>query len=140
MSIGVLDTCVVISLGQVDPSELPDQQAITTITLGELGVGPLIATDTAERARRQARLQAVEHHFADAMLPYDQAAARAFGIVMAGAIERGRRSRARVSDYQIAAIAIANQLSLYTVDVDDFAGIDGLDVRLVRPPAIGSAR
>lgn len=138
MTIGILDTCVVIALGQVDAGELPDEQAITTVTLGELTVGPLIAVDTAERARRQARLQAVEHHFADAMLPYDQAAARAFGIVMAGAIERGRRSRARVSDYQIAAIAIANQLPLYTIDVDDFAGIDGLDVRPVGAPPDGS--
>lgn len=138
MTVGILDTCVVIALGHVDAGELPDEQAITTVTLGELTVGPLIAADTAERARRQARLQAVEHHFADAILPYDQAAARAFGIVMAGAIERGRRSRARVSDYQIAAIAIANQLPLYTIDVDDFAGIDGLDVRAVGAPTDGS--
>lgn len=137
MTAGILDTCVVIALGQIDATELPDEQAITTVTLGELTVGPLIAAGTAERARRQARLQAVEHHFADAMLPYDQAAARAFGLVMAGAIERGRRSRVRVSDYQIAAIAIANQLPLYTIDVDDFAGIDLLDVRPVGAPQEG---
>ncbi|MFP5488003.1 MAG: type II toxin-antitoxin system VapC family toxin [Acidimicrobiia bacterium] len=137
MTVGILDTCVVIALGQVDPDDLPDEQAITTVTLGELTVGPLIAADVSERARRQARLQAVEHHFADAMLPYDQAAARAFGMVMAGAIERGRRSRARVSDFQIAAIAIANQLPLFTIDVDDFAGIAGLDLRPVRAPGSG---
>lgn len=134
MSAGILDTCVVIALEQVDPAELPDEQAITTVTLGELTVGPLIARDAFERARRQVRLQAVEHQFADSMLPYDQAAARAFGMVMAGAIERGRRSRARVSDFQIASIALAHQLALYTVNVDDFEGIDGLDLRPVSAP------
>jgi predicted nucleic acid-binding protein len=131
MSTGILDTCVVIALGRIDPAELPDEQAITTITLGELSVGPLIAIDPAERARRQARLQAVEHTFPNAMLPYDDAAARSFGAVMAGAIERGRPSRGRVSDYQIAAIALANGLPLYTVNVGDFDGIHGLDLRPV---------
>lgn len=135
MTAGVLDTCVVIDLGRIADDELPDEQAITTITLGELSVGPLIAGDPAERARRQARLQAVEHEFADAMLPYDQAAARAFGAVMAGAIARGRRSRVRVGDFQIAAIALSNGLPLYTVNVDDFAGIDGLELRPVTAPS-----
>jgi len=131
MNAGILDTCVVIALGQIDPGELPDEQAITTITLGELSVGPLIAGDPAERARRQAQLQAAEHAFADAMLPYDSAAARSFGAVMAGAIEGGRPSRGRISDYQIAAIALANGLPLYAVNVDDFDGIRGLDLRPV---------
>lgn len=131
---GVLDTCVVIALGTVDPSELPNDQAITTITLGELSVGPLITTDPVEQARRQARLQAVEHDFGESMLTYDQSAARVFGGVMAGALRRGRASRVRVSDYQIAAIAVANDIALYTINVDDFAGIDGLDLRAVAPP------
>lgn len=134
MSAGILDTCVVIDLGRLANDELPDEQAITTITLGELGVGPLITDDPNERARRQARLQAAEHAFAEAMLPYDQAAARAFGAVMAGAIARGRRSRGRVSDFQIAAIALANRLPLYTVNVDDFVGIDGLELHPVTAP------
>jgi predicted nucleic acid-binding protein len=131
MTVGILDTCVVIALERLHAAELSDEIAITTITLGELTVGPLIARDAKERARRQARLQAVEHRFVDAMFPYDHQAARAFGSVMAGAIDRGRRSRARVSDFQIAAIAIANQLPLYTINVDDFEGIDGLDLRPV---------
>lgn len=131
---GVLDTCVVIALGGLDPDELPDEQAITTVTLGELSVGPLTTNDPSERARRQACLQAAEHDFAESMLVYDQAAARAFGTVMAGALRRGCRSRARVSDHQIAAIAIANRLALYTINVEDFAGINGLDLRTVTPP------
>jgi tRNA(fMet)-specific endonuclease VapC len=132
---GVLDTCVVIALGSVNRDELPEEQAITTVTLGELSVGPLTTDDPVERAQRQARLQAVEHDFGESMLVYDQSAARAFGIVMAGALRRGRTSRARVADLQIAAITIANGLALYTINVDDFAGIDGLDVRPVTSPA-----
>lgn len=131
---GVLDTCVVIALGAIDPAELPDDQAITTVTLGELSVGPLTTEDPAERARRQARLQAVEHDFAESMLDYDQRSARVFGAVMAGALRRGRSSRARVSDHQIAAIAMANGLALYTINVADFGHIDGLDLRSVSAP------
>ena len=131
---GVLDTCVVIALDAVDPDELPDDQAITAITLGELTVGPLATDDPDERARRQLRLQAVEHDFAESMLDYDPAAARVFGAVMAGALRRGRRSRVRVSDYQIAAIAIVHGLALYTINVEDFAQIDGLDLRRVTAP------
>lgn len=131
MSVGLLDTNVVIGLELVDPDELPDDQAISTITLGELSVGPLIASDPVERSRRQARLHTVERQFASAMLPYDEAAARAFGAVMAAALARGRSSQARTHDFQIAAIAIANGLPLYTANVDDFLGIDGLDLRTV---------
>lgn len=132
---GVLDTCVVIALGRVSADDLPDRQAITTVTLGELSVGPLATDEPDERARRQAVLQAAEHHFAQAMLPYDAPAARAFGGVMAGALRRGRASRGRVGDFQIAAIAIANRLPLYTINVADFTGIDGLELRAVAPPS-----
>ncbi len=38
-----------------------------------------------------------------------------------------------MNDFQIASIAIANGLTLYTINVDDFAGIEGLDVRRVSP-------
>lgn len=124
---GILDTSVVIALGdRIDRDELPVQQAITSITLGELSVGPLMARTPDEQARRQRRLQVIERRFAEATLAYDAVAARVFGGVTAGALHRGRTSRARVADYQIAAIAIANDLPLYTVNVDDFAAIEGL--------------
>jgi tRNA(fMet)-specific endonuclease VapC len=78
-------------------------------------------------------LQAVAHEFAQAIFPYDSAAARAFGGVMAAALERGRTPQARVSDFQIAAIAIANRLPLYTCNVADFEGINGLQLHGVTP-------
>ena len=108
MSVGLLDTSVVIDLGRIDPAELPVELAITAITLGELSVGPLTASTVGERSRRLQVLQAVEHEFAQTIYPYDAAAARAFGEVMAAALQRGRTSQARASDFQIAAIAIAN--------------------------------
>ena len=131
MSAGVLDTSVVVDLGRLDRNVLPEKQSITTITLGELSVGPLSAADPAERARRLAHLRLVEEQFASSVLSYDVAAARAFGGVMAGALGRGRTARRRTSDFQIAAIAIAHRLALYTANIADFEGIDGLDVRSV---------
>jgi len=129
---GILDTSVVIGLDEgIDREQLPLQQAITSITLGELSVGPLVARNSDERARRQRRLQVIERRFADATLAYDAVAARIFGGVMAGALQRGRSSRTRVADYQIAAIAIANDLPLYTVNLDDFEAIDGLQLMAV---------
>ncbi len=110
----------------MDESQIPDEQVITAITIAELSVGPLVATDADERSRRQLRLQAIEAQFAAATLPYDAAAARVFGRVMAAAMLKGRSSRARISDYQIAAIAIANDLPLYTINVKDFGAIKDL--------------
>ena len=67
-------------------------------------------------------------------LPFDAAAARAFGAV-AGSLHRdGRKTGARSYDAMIAATAIANSLPLYTCNPDDFAHIEGLDLRAVPHP------
>jgi predicted nucleic acid-binding protein len=131
---GLLDTCVVIELGghRLDPDDLPEQQWISSVTLGELSVGPLAAAYAEERARRQLRLQVIEATFTGAILPYDADAARAFGRVVADVISTGRTARSRTSDLQIAAIAITHDLPLHTVNVDDFHGINDLHVVLVR--------
>ncbi len=42
--------------------------------------------------------------------------------------------QARTYDAMIAAIAIANALPLYTINPQDFTGIDGLDLRPVSHP------
>jgi predicted nucleic acid-binding protein len=135
---GLLDTCVVIELGgdRVDPGDLPEQQWITSVTLGELSVGPLAAATPRERGQRQLRLQVVEATFAQSILPYDADAARTFGRVVADVIATGRTSRSRTSDLQIAAIAITHDLPLHTINVDDFHGINDLQlvpVNLGRP-------
>lgn len=48
--------------------------------------------------------------------------------------QSGRKTSARYYDAMIAAIAIANELSLYASNPDDFIGIDGLDVVRVAVP------
>ena len=80
---GLLDTSTLLRLPAVaSAAALPSEPLISTITLAELSVvGPLVATDDVERARRQAHLQFAETSFDP--LPFDASAARAFGRVAA---------------------------------------------------------
>lgn len=124
---GLLDTSTVILLGRLpDASILPDEPLIAAVTLAELAVGPLVAAEEGERARRQAHLQQAEADFEP--LPFDAAAARAFGSVAASLRSRGRKTTACSYDAMIAATALANELPLYTCNPDDFDDIEGLAV------------
>ena len=130
---GLLDTNTLILLPRLrDASALPEQPLISTITLAELSVGPLVATNETERAARLAHLQQAEADFDP--LPFDVEAARAFGQVAASLRRSGRKANARAYDAMIAAVALANGLALYTCNPDDFAGIDGLVVVTVDHP------
>lgn len=130
---GLLDTNTVMLLPRLrDPEVLPDAPLISAITLAELSVGPLVAANETERAARLAHLQQAEADFEP--LPFDADAARAFGQVAASLRRAGRKPSARAFDAMIAAIAIANELPLYTCNPSDFAGIDGLDVVAVAHP------
>ena len=130
---GILDTSTVILLGRInEPEVLPAEPLITAVTLAELSVGPLVAADATGRAARQVRLQQAEADFDP--LPFDADAARAFGRVAASLCGAGRKVQARSYDAMIAAIALATNLPLYTVNPTDFEGIDGLDLRAVRHP------
>jgi tRNA(fMet)-specific endonuclease VapC len=130
---GLLDTSALLTLHRLpDPSRLPDVALISAITLAELSVGPLVATDESERARRLAHVQQAEADFDP--LPFDAAAARTFGIVASAYRRSGRKPAARAFDALIAATALANGLPLYTANPADFAGIDGLVVRTVQAP------
>jgi predicted nucleic acid-binding protein len=136
---GVLDTSAVISLPRItDPSTLPVEPVITTVTLAELSVGPLVATDERERAARQAHLQQAEADFT--ALAFDAAAARAFGRVALSLRQAGRKPAARSYDAMIAATALANDLPIYTANPGDFKDIDGLEVVAVVPRTPQSAR
>lgn len=130
---GILDTSTVILLPQLaDEATLPEEPLITTVTLAELSVGPLIAKDDAERAARQAQLQQAEADFTP--LPFDAAAARAFARVAASLRRSGRKPAARTYDAMIAATAVANELPVYTANPADFRDIDGLEVVGVEAP------
>ncbi len=128
---GLLDTNTVILLPRLaDPDVLPEEPLISAITLAELSVGPLVATSEVKQAARQAHLQQAEADFDP--LPFDVAAARAFGRVAASLRRSGRKPTARAYDAMIAAVAVAHALPLYTCNAEDFAGID--DLRVVAVP------
>jgi predicted nucleic acid-binding protein len=124
---GLLDTSVVIDLGGIDPDALPERISISAITMAELAAGPHATDDPAERARRQDRLQRAEFTFDP--LPFDADAARAYGRIYASVLAAGRKARGRRAvDLLIAAIALANDLPVYTRNPDDFVHLDGLRV------------
>ena len=128
----MLDTNAVVLLERLDPADLPAEPVITAITLAELSLGPLAAQDPDEQAARQVRLQEAESAFDP--LPFDAAAARAFGRVAASLRKEGRRAQARALDALIAATAIANSLPVYTCNARDFERIDGLHVVAIPHP------
>ena len=122
---GVLDTSVVIDLEKLEPSDLPAEVAISSITLAELAAGPHATSDPDERGRRQDRLQRVEAAF-DA-LPFDVDAARCYGRVFAVVMASGQKARGRRAvDLLIAAAALSADLPLYTRNGDDFRVLEGL--------------
>jgi predicted nucleic acid-binding protein len=126
---GLLDTSVVVDWH--DPAviaALPDEMAISAITVAELAAGPQLATSRVEAAKRQARLQEVESVLEP--IPFDAAAARSYGLVVAAVVREGRKPRSRFADLLIAATSHASRLDLYTRNGDDFTGLDGL-VRVV---------
>jgi predicted nucleic acid-binding protein len=128
----LLDTSTVISLEEIDPDSLPEQSAVAAITFAELAAGPPATSDDDERSRRQHRLQWAEATFDP--IPFDAAAARAFGRIYAAVAAGGRKARGRRAvDLLIAATALAADLTLYTRDARDFADLEELlDVRPVR--------
>jgi tRNA(fMet)-specific endonuclease VapC len=124
---GLLDTSAVIRLATLRTANaLPEHPLISAVTLAELSVGPLVAHTDEERAARQAHVQQAEADF-DA-IPFDAAAARAFGRVAADLRTAGRKTRARSYDAMIAATAIAHGLPLFTCNPRDFDGISSLIV------------
>lgn len=129
---GLLDTSVIIAFERVSPEVLPEEPAISAITLADLTAGPLATDDEQERARRQDRLQRVEALLDP--LAFDAGAARAYGIVYAATRAAARKpGGARAVDLMIAAVALSNNLPLFTRNPDDFEHLRdiGLDVRPV---------
>jgi predicted nucleic acid-binding protein len=119
----MVDTSVLI-----DPppeSALPEDASVAAITLAELVAGVHASRDPNERAARQDRLQRVQATL-DA-LPFDADAARAYGRVFAAITAGARKARGkRAIDLLIAATALSVGLPLYTRNIDDFSGLEGV--------------
>jgi predicted nucleic acid-binding protein len=131
---GLIDTSVVIDLERIAADDLPEEIAVSAITLAELAAGPLATPDPAERARRQDRLQRTEATFDP--LPFDVASARAYGRIYAAVVSAGRNARGRRAiDLLIAATALATGLPLYTCNPGDFDHLIDLEIVTVAPRA-----
>jgi predicted nucleic acid-binding protein len=134
---GLLDTSILVLRRWIDPAELPDEMAISVVTLAELSAGPSqvrsngeqdLYDEHAERARRTEILQRAESEFDP--IPFDAEAARVYGRVTAAVVAAGRKPRRRIADLLIAATAIAEDLPLFTTNPGDYTGLEEL-VRIV---------
>lgn len=119
---GLLDTGIFIaneSGRPLDADRIPQETAVSAVTVAELHVGVLAAKDLAIRARRLATLEAV----ADIeLLPVDARVAASWALLRVHLAETGRRLN--VNDLWIAATALAYSVPVVTQD-DDFEPIDG---------------
>lgn len=124
---GLLGTSVFIAGEQDRPlggEQLPDEAAISVVTLAELELGVHMATSEAVRGRRLRTLQAARSTYV--ALPVDENVASAFAELVATARRAGMRPK--VQDTWIAATARAMAVPVYTQDSD----FDGLSVDVVR--------
>jgi predicted nucleic acid-binding protein len=124
---GLLDTSVFIAgeQGRVLSIELlPDEAAISVITVADLELGVHLAGSDEIRGLRLRTLQSLRSTYV--ALPIDEAVASAFAEIVA--IARRRGSRPRVQDTWIAATARAHGVAVYTQDSD----FDDLAVDVVR--------
>lgn len=144
----MLDTNIMILRQWVDPGELPEEMAISAITLAELSAGPHQVrsneeqdayVEHAERARRLEILQRAESEFDP--VPFEAEAARIYGRLAAAVVASGRSPRRRIADLLIAATAIAERLPLFTTNPDDFLGLEATltIVPVTRPPVLPTA-
>lgn len=126
----VLDTNVVSELMRDAPqpqvlSWLDDQLAstlfVTAITEAELRYGVAILPAGQRRERLFTEIEGtLREDFAERILPFDSAAARAYAVIAAARRAAGRPISQ--ADCQIAAIARSRGARVATRDVDDFAG------------------
>lgn len=113
---GLLDTSVLIASEDgraLDESSLPDEAAISTVTIAELHVGVLAAVDLEVRSRRLVTLEAASDV---ETLPVDDEVAAAWALLRV-ALGQARR-RVNVNDLWIAATALAHDLPVVTQDGD----------------------
>jgi predicted nucleic acid-binding protein len=120
---GLLDTSVFIAseTGRaLDVERLPEEGAVSVVTLAELHAGVLAAADVDTRARRMATVTAI----ADVeLVPVDDAVAHMWARMRVHLAEAGRRIN--VNDLWIAASAAARGLPVVTQD-DDFDAVVGV--------------
>jgi predicted nucleic acid-binding protein len=127
---GLLDTSVFIaaeSRRPLDEDRIPDETAVSVVTLAELQAGVLAASDVDVRARRLATLAAVSDV---EVVEVDEAAALMWAHMRVHLAQSGHRCN--VNDLWIAASAASRGLAVVTQD-DDFGPVEGVGgLRIVR--------
>lgn len=119
----MLDTSVFIAAESgraLDIAQLPEESAMSVVTLAELHAGVLAAQDVENRARRMITLDSVGDV---ELLPVDAAAAITWAQMRVQLVASGRR--ANVNDLWIAATAASRGLPVVTQD-DAFDVLEGL--------------
>lgn len=133
----VVDTNVVSELMRAHPEPLVlawvsrtavSDLVTTAITVAEIDHGLARLPDGRRSAALRRAATDVFDRFADAVLPFDAAAARAYASLVTARERQGRPIS--VFDAQIAAIAVTHGASLATRNVSDFRD---MGLRLVDP-------
>ncbi|MHB1502161.1 MAG: PIN domain-containing protein [Candidatus Dormibacteria bacterium] len=125
MSRGLADTSVFIareSGRRLDDSSMPDELAVSIVTVGELRAGVLAADDVRVRERRLTTLTAALELDP---VPVDDDVAAQWARLRVLLRDMGRRMP--VNDSWIAATAMALQVPVVAQD-DDYVELDGLSV------------
>jgi predicted nucleic acid-binding protein len=121
VSLAILDTSVLIAREGDRPlkRQLPDQVAVSVVSLAELELGVLVAADADTRAQRLRTLS--DLRALGGTLPIDERTASAYAQLAAASLAAGRKPR--VHDTWIAATALVNHTEVWTQDADfsDFA-------------------
>ena len=125
VSRGLADTSVFIARETERPillDSLPDELAVSVVTVGELRAGVLAAKDTPTRDRRLSTLAAV---LSLQPVSVDDRVAASWARLRMALRDRGLRMP--VNDSWIAATAMALDVAIVTQD-DDFLVVDELEV------------
>ncbi|MHA6629034.1 PIN domain-containing protein [Pseudonocardia sichuanensis] len=119
----MLDTSVFIAAESgrpLDESRIPEESAVSVVTVAELQAGVLAASAVDVRARRLLTLDALGDI---ELIDVDESAARTWARMRVHLAESGRR--VNVNDLWIAAVAASRGLPVVTQD-EDFAPLEGV--------------
>lgn len=125
MTRGLADTSLFIARESgrpLDAGRLPDEIAVSVITVGELRAGVLVAADVQTRDRRLATLGRA---LLLEPIPIDQSVAEAWAKLRVLLRDSGQRMP--VNDSWIAAMAISMSVPVVTQD-SDYVAVPGLQV------------
>ena len=117
---GLLDTSVFVARGSGRPlGELPEQVAVSVVTIGELKLGVINADDDTIRARRADTLALAR---AADPIPIGEAVMDTWATLVADCRAAGAHRTVKLTDALIAATAVERGLPVVTQD-DDYEQI-----------------